>query len=461
MKKLMIVFLVLMLVVNCFGVRRALSLPDVLTYTEIDNFDSTSGWTTSNCSIATVSGDGDVLTGTGSMKMTTAVSTNSNCKHTFSTKTLPATVALQFKIDNPSNVSSIQIYLHTVTGYYKFFMSGNGRANYGAVADKWTYAIVRADQMAPISGPPDWGTVADPTFPCDEIWLQIVTNSGGEANVTFGRFTSFIGPDPVAVIFFDDAYDSVYDNAFPILKAAGVKGVVGAISSLVGNAGFMTVAELLEVQAAGWDVVNHTWANTDFNDTGTPSYPSLITDENLTYYNLQQSKQWMLDNGLISGIDFMVWPHNAGDTSARSAGDISEQFCVAARGTTSRLSIGDTWHNDQTLNTQSSWIPNDWQGVAHKNLGVTNDEDWDLDTDVNDFVDITEALNMVACLYTHRVQAVPTSIDVTPEYLTGLIEHLQANNFRILTFSEWYRLMNGEPDKVGTPATGQLKGVLQ
>jgi len=63
---------------------------------------------------------------------------------------------------------------------------------------------------------------------------------------------------PTVLFTFDDVAENIYQNAFPILAAAGLKGTVYVISSYVGNEGYVSLAQAQALYAAGWDVGNHT-----------------------------------------------------------------------------------------------------------------------------------------------------------------------------------------------------------
>jgi hypothetical protein len=56
---------------------------------------------------------------------------------------------------------------------------------------------------------------------------------------------------------FDDGYESTYTIAFPYMRALGIVGVVPVIINKVGTAGYMTLAQLQELYAAGWDIIPH------------------------------------------------------------------------------------------------------------------------------------------------------------------------------------------------------------
>lgn len=64
-------------------------------------------------------------------------------------------------------------------------------------------------------------------------------------------------------IQFDDGLSSVYNTVFPLMQARGLVGTAYINSSLVGTAGKMTEAQILELAAAGWDIGNHTDTHPD------------------------------------------------------------------------------------------------------------------------------------------------------------------------------------------------------
>lgn len=61
-----------------------------------------------------------------------------------------------------------------------------------------------------------------------------------------------------ATLRFDDGFESVYREAFPVLQALGVPGTVYPILDLIGQPGHMTQAQLDELRAAGWEIGSHT-----------------------------------------------------------------------------------------------------------------------------------------------------------------------------------------------------------
>lgn len=63
-------------------------------------------------------------------------------------------------------------------------------------------------------------------------------------------------PRPI-ILTFDDNNEDNYTTAFPIMKKYGYTGVLYVPFNYVGTPGYMTVAQIKEMAAAGWEVGSH------------------------------------------------------------------------------------------------------------------------------------------------------------------------------------------------------------
>lgn len=66
------------------------------------------------------------------------------------------------------------------------------------------------------------------------------------------------GTQTAIVFSFDDGVDTVYSQAYPYLASKGVHGTANIVTDIVGNANIVSWANLTEMNAAGWDIANHT-----------------------------------------------------------------------------------------------------------------------------------------------------------------------------------------------------------
>jgi len=118
-----------------------------------------------------------------------------------------------------------------------------------------------------------WNTLnilaADWTLGGGESWanpmvkLRLQMQGSGTATYTFDGLTAGVEARGAVVVTFDDAYDSVYDVAYPYMAAHGVRGTVYQIAGWVGAPTFLTSGMLTTLAAAGWCIGQHTEHNWD------------------------------------------------------------------------------------------------------------------------------------------------------------------------------------------------------
>ncbi len=70
------------------------------------------------------------------------------------------------------------------------------------------------------------------------------------------RFGKVLPRKPI-VLTFDDGYMDVYQNAFPILQAAGYTGTMYLIEKTINSGPYINDAVIAELSAAGWEFGDH------------------------------------------------------------------------------------------------------------------------------------------------------------------------------------------------------------
>ena len=102
-------------------------------------------------------------------------------------------------------------------------------------------------------------------------------------------------------ITFDDGWRSAYTRGLPTLRAHGLRGNVAVITESVDYwDGFLTLAELQELDDAGWSLVSHSVGHADLRT---------LTDAQLER-ELTVSKAWLQTNG-FKGSSVFVIPYHA------------------------------------------------------------------------------------------------------------------------------------------------------
>ena len=116
--------------------------------------------------------------------------------------------------------------------------------------------------------------------------------------------------DPLAgeqgrlTITFDDGWVSAYTRGLPTLRSYGLRGNVAVITESVDYwDGFLTLAQLRELGAAGWSLASHSAGHPDLTK---------VTDAQLEH-ELTASKAWLRANGLEGSSVFVVPYHSFGE----------------------------------------------------------------------------------------------------------------------------------------------------
>jgi peptidoglycan/xylan/chitin deacetylase (PgdA/CDA1 family) len=102
----------------------------------------------------------------------------------------------------------------------------------------------------------DFSNVRGATWKEPVIRVRIQVNPGDE--FYFDSLYTHVTPLPVIMIGFDDANASDYRIAYPILKRLKIPATSYIPTTLVNTPGHMNVPQLLELQANGWIIGNHT-----------------------------------------------------------------------------------------------------------------------------------------------------------------------------------------------------------
>lgn len=105
------------------------------------------------------------------------------------------------------------------------------------------------------SGIPSWDKIS-----IIKIALSSFDNSA--ATITLREISTY-GAHPVCSIWFDDGWETVYTEAFPIMEERKFKGILSVIGSHVGYESYCSDVELDALYGCGWDLVNHTYYHTD------------------------------------------------------------------------------------------------------------------------------------------------------------------------------------------------------
>jgi peptidoglycan/xylan/chitin deacetylase (PgdA/CDA1 family) len=126
-----------------------------------------------------------------------------------------------------------------------------------------------------------------------------ITSEIGDGSASFDHLYYGRRATPKIIVTFDDNWLTQFTEAFPYMLRKGVPGTIYAIQESIGLDRYMSLPQLQEVYAAGWDVGNHTTDHMGFNREST-RVPLLWGRKLLTIANPQEPKTRLALNGGLS-----------------------------------------------------------------------------------------------------------------------------------------------------------------
>lgn len=152
------------------------------------------------------------------------------------------------------------------------------------------------------------------------VEIELLTNSAGpmEAYVD-GLYSVPSMEKGYVALTFDDSLVSQYSEAYRILSEHGLAGTVATITGNVDTDGHLTMNQMDEMKADGWEFASHTTNHTKLVD--------LDVDE--LHLEVLDARDWLLNHGFDAGADHLVFPHGIFDQ--RTMRFISERLTAASR----------------------------------------------------------------------------------------------------------------------------------
>lgn len=179
-----------------------------------------------------------------------------------------------------------------------------------------------ADRYALPPGDPflqDWNTlqahqngfilsVFDWANPVTKVEIRTKAAAGQQPSVSYDALELIPETTKACLVTFDDGRDSAWD-AFEYCKSKGVRGTMYIITERPGGVGYLTVEQLQEADAAGWDIGNHTHSHTDL---------SAATEEQ-TITALTTAKNTLDGWGLSRASAHVAYPYGAYNATTLTA----------------------------------------------------------------------------------------------------------------------------------------------
>ena len=228
--------------------------------------------------------------------------------------------------------------------------------------------------------------------------VQVTGNASGAGSVSIADIKIHQAKPKARVsFFFDDGRADTYTEGYNYLKTKNFPGAIAVEHTAVGATGAgtaarMTLAQLKEVYAAGWDISGH----------HTAQMTSLSSaDQELVH---QASKTFLASNGFVRGNRTWVWPGGART-------DATEAIALKY------------W---QTLRRVSSFAAT---GIPHV-YDPVDPPVWYIQTsntlaNVQAVIDRADAAGAALVLVFHSIVASPTAPeDVTPAFFRSVVDYV-------------------------------------
>lgn len=120
------------------------------------------------------------------------------------------------------------------------------------------------------------------------------------------------------LIFFDDAYENIYNKAFPIMKEYGFTGVLCPVAGYIGKKNLwdrglkrfnhMNDKQLKEMSEAGFEIISHSMSHSDMRRLSKESLIKETTESKRTLENLLNKK-----------IDYFIYPFGLYNENVKNA----------------------------------------------------------------------------------------------------------------------------------------------
>lgn len=170
--------------------------------------------------------------------------------------------------------------------------------------------LVRADMLYQ---PYDFGIESDdPSFDQDEVVklrIAVWTGGGDTVNILCDELYLTSRPEaPLVMIHFDDANETDYTEALPVLERYGYRAATFINTNHIGQEGRLSADQVSELYDAGWDICSHC-----------ADHANLIElPEGQQEQQIREAKEWLLDHGFDRGSEYFAYPYSNYNASALS-----------------------------------------------------------------------------------------------------------------------------------------------
>ena len=273
-------------------------------------------------------------------------------------------------------------------------------------------------------------------------YSQSVSSVPNNADINTGN------NNKVVILNFDDAYESQYTNAKPILDKYGYKATYYIVCNYVGNSGRLTWEDITALKNEGYDIASHTMNHADLTKTSKKE----------TEFEVGGSKQCLLDHGINTSS--FAYPFN-GASSEASVIDVVAKYYDIARTARSApepiMYLHCDGFKEESSQTDCRTYANDGEpnfANRYSIMGWSHDADrykysYDDSGMFNRFVEVVNSasmyntdgtINAIPIVIWHRIdnsgEGDPQVYATTIDLFEKEIKYLHDNGFKVLTMAD-------------------------
>jgi peptidoglycan/xylan/chitin deacetylase (PgdA/CDA1 family) len=314
------------------------------------------------------------------------------------------------------NLSSVQLYISPLAAWWNSYIWSD--LPISRMYPGWNLWILE---------PSDFFNVGDVDINSTMVKLiiRIWPKTGKITSVTFGEIRGDTFSSPRVVFTFDDAYASVYNNAFTYMESKGVKGTAYVVPNLINTANHMTLAQLQELYDAGWDIANHTLSHASL---------SMLTDELVTTggddvaQEIAGCAEWLNSKGFDRASNHLAYPAGGYHNTIEFLSLIKQSGVITARTSGEGFMLGEYIQN----NVNSMKLPSQTIYSTTHTL-----------QDVKNTITETKRRGATVILQFHSILGSPAqAIEWATSDFQSLIDFIVDSKTKTATVDEWYNSLS-------------------
>lgn len=255
---------------------------------------------------------------------------------------------------------------------------------------------------------------ADWNEPFDKIKVTLRQKGTGIAWASIGRMEGVTAAtQPAVCINFDDGYESIFTNAFPIMQARKIRATSYIVTSYVGQQGMITWDECRILNNAGWDMGSHSH-----------THPNLtLLSEAQIDKELITARDLLIAQGLAKAANYVAYPYGTNNE------------VVQARMAANNMTLGRG-----VINHYLTCPPNFKYSIEARNIASTTTL-----ADVKRAVDNAIAGGHIITLLFHNIVEKPVeAIDWSIADFRELMDYIVLKQIQPLTITQYNELITND-----------------